>query len=207
MIVVVETNFIFELVLQQEEVAACEELISLCSVRPARMVVPAFAIAEAGMVLERRRGERRSFLQTDLARHAHEIGRSKTLGRFESALREVNNELLSAESDEASRWLGFRVDLDRMEVIPTDAGVLEETIAIQRGREIERFPDAIIFASLKKYLHGIRNAGVTDPACFVSRDDDAFLKPEILKELRELHCTFVNSFANAASRVRATIEP
>lgn len=204
MIVVVETNFIIELVRQQEEVEACEDLVSLCSDSEARMAVPAFAIAEAGMVLEARRGERRSFVQ-QVARHAREIGRSRTLGRFESVLRDLKNELLSAETDEASRWLSFRADLDRLHVIPMDAEVLEETSAIQYGREINLLPDAIIFASVKKYLEKTRTAGVADAACFVSRDNKAFRTPAILKQLRKLDCTFVNSFGNAAARVRAAI--
>jgi predicted nucleic acid-binding protein len=203
--IVVETNFILELVLQQEDSAACEEIVSLCSAPSALIVVPAFAIAEAGMRLERRRGERRRFLQKDLADQAREIGRNRTLGRFEMVLRELNDELLAAESDEASRWLNFRVNLDRMHVISMTADILEETIAIQLGREINRLPDAIIFASVKKYLEDVRSGGITDQACFVSRDD-AFGTDVIRKQLRKLNCTFVRSFGGAAAWVRANIK-
>lgn len=181
MIAVVETNFIVELVLQQTEAAACEELLSLCSRPPSRIAIPAFAVAEAGTALESRRGERRSFLQNDLTRHSREIGRRRTLGRFQAILSQLEAELLSAEKDEASRWLSFRGSLDQIEVIPLDAEILEDTIAIQHGREIEGLPDAIVLASVKKYLRGIRSLGVSDSACFVSRDDEAFRKPVILK--------------------------
>jgi predicted nucleic acid-binding protein len=207
MIVIVETNFIIELVLQQKEIEACEELMSLCSAPSARMVVPAFAIAEAGRKLEQKRGERRLFIQKDLTNQAREIGRSRNLGRFEKVLRALNDELLTAESDEASRWLILRTDLGRLELIPMDAEILEETIAIQLGREIASLPDAIVFASVKTYLHGIRNAGVTEPACFVSRDTDAFGTDVIRKRLRKLDCkVFTRSFGDAAASLRASIK-
>jgi hypothetical protein len=206
MIVVVETNYIVELILQQEEAAACEELRSLCTNTSARMVVPSFAIAEAGMVLERRSRERLNFIRTDLAGHAREVGRAKTLSRVNDILRALDDELLSSERDVAAAWFHFRVDLDRMEVIPMTAEILEETMAIQLGREIDRLPDAIIFASVKKYLEDARRSGIKDPACFVSRDDKAFGTSKILNQLRRLDCTFVNSFPNAAARVRASID-
>src|SRR5687767_632653 len=109
MIVVVETNFIVELVVQQEQSRACEEIVALCSSAGiARLVTPAFAIAEAGMLLERRKGERRKIIQVDLPRHAHDMGRAKPLGRVEEMFVELADELAQAEIEEASRWLMFR---------------------------------------------------------------------------------------------------
>ncbi|HEV7763847.1 MAG TPA: hypothetical protein VGQ76_02480 [Thermoanaerobaculia bacterium] len=110
MIVVVETNFIIELVLQQEQSRACETIVELCSaVNDVQMIVPAFAVAEAGMLLERRTGERRKLIQNDLPRHARELGRSRPLHRVEEILEELRAELGQAELAEASRWLEFEL--------------------------------------------------------------------------------------------------
>lgn len=219
MIVVVETNFIVELVVQQEQSRACEEIVDFCSATgSARLVTPAFAIAEAGMVLERRKGERRNIIQVDLPRHAHDMGRAKPLWRVEEMIDELADELAKAELEEASRWLEFRYRLGSgVEVIALTESILEEALAVQLGNEIEHFPDALVFASVTNYLSGIRAAGVNTPAIFVSKDDKAFdgkvkqgkvthTKVVIGNRLTQLHCTYIKSFENALERLRHSRE-
>lgn len=205
MIVVVETNFIIELVLQQEQSQACEGIVALCSSNDdIRMVIPAFAVAEAGMFLERRTGERRKLVQSDLPNHAREMGRSKPLRRVEEIIEELRAELGQAELEEASRWLDFRIHLDdEIEIIPLTGATFAETVAIQYGHEIQQLPDAIVLASLKGYLEELRGSGAHVPVLFVSRDDNAFRTPAVLKQLDVLGCTYVNSFVNAEARIRS----
>jgi hypothetical protein len=207
MIVVVETNFIVELVLQQEQSHACDNIVALCSSSAGvRMVIPAFAVAEAGMNLENRTGKRRTLVQNDLPKHAREMGRSKPLRRVEEIVEELRAELGQAELEEASRWLDFRVHLEDLEIIPLTAATFAETVAIQLGREIQKLPDAIILASLKGFLEELRGNGSHVPVLFVSRDDDAFTAPAVLKQLRVLGCTYINSFVNAEARIRSHLE-
>jgi hypothetical protein len=208
MIVVVETNFIVELVLQQEQSQACEAIVGLCSSREnLRMAIPGFAVAEAGMLLERRTGERRKLIQSDLPNHAREMGRSKPLRRVQEIVEELRAELGQAELEEADRWLQFRVHLDdEIEIIPLTGATFAETVAIQIGHEIQQLPDAIILASLKSFLEALRGRGAQVPVLFVSRDDNAFRAPTVLKQLDALGCTYINSFVNAEARIRSHIE-
>jgi hypothetical protein len=211
MIVVVETNFIVELVLQQEQSHACEAIVGLCSSHEnLQMAIPAFAVAEAGMLLERRKGERRK-LVSDLPGHAREMGRTKSLRRVAEIVEELRADLVQAELEEASRWLDLRVRLDdEVEIIPLTGATFAETIAIQVGREIEMLPDAIVLASLKGFLEELRGRGSQVPVLFTSRDDKAtstpFGSPAVLKQLDALGCTYINSFVNAEARIRSHIE-
>ncbi|HYK05442.1 MAG TPA: PIN domain-containing protein [Thermoanaerobaculia bacterium] len=203
MIVIVETNFIIEFVLQQEHSRACEELLALCGSGIARLAIPSFAVAEAGMMLERSRGERRKFLNEDLSRQRGEIGTAKLLQRYEAILIDLEKELVAAQSESDSRWLDFRNRLESADVIPLTAAALEETISIQVGREIEQWPDALVLASVKSYLVGVRATGASTPAVFVSTDGAAFGRSIITRQLRKLGCTYVNSFANAVRYLRS----
>jgi predicted nucleic acid-binding protein len=203
MILIVETNFIIELVLQQEHSRACEELLAVCASGVARLAIPAFAIAEAGMMLERSRGERRKFLNEDLSRQRGKIGTAKLLQRYEAILMDLDKELVAAQSESDSRWLDFRHSLDNADVIPLTAEALEETIAIQAGREIEQWPDTLVLASVKSYLAGLRATGTSTAAVFVSTDGAAFGRSMITEQLRKLGCSYVNSFANAVLHVRS----
>ncbi len=207
MIVVVETNFIVELVLQQEQSRACENIVALCtSGSHLRMVIPAFAVAEAGMFLERRKGERRN-LVSELPVHARNMGRSKNLRRTTEIVEELRADLVQAELEEASRWLDLRLRLeDEVGIIPLTAATFAETISIQIGREIEQLPDAIVLASLKGFLEEeLRESGAHMPVLFVSKDN-VFGTPAVLKQLDALGCTYVNSFVNAEARIRSHIE-
>jgi len=202
MIVVVETNFVLEWVLQQEHAEACEELLQLVERLPRLSLrIPAFAVAEAGMVLERRRGERQKFLREDLKRHVREIGRAKVLQRFDAALRALDFELATAEHDEASRWMEFRTTrLPRLEMIPLSSAMVDDTHTIQLA-EIGQFPDALVFATVRLHLDQLRRDGVGTPVMFVSTDE-AFGRQTIVQQLHKLGCTFVNNFENAVLRLR-----
>jgi predicted nucleic acid-binding protein len=203
MIVIVETNFIIEFVLQQEHSRACEELLELCASGSARLAIPSFAVAEAGMMLERSRGERRKFLNEDLSRQRGEIGTAKLLQRYEAILTDLEKELVAAQLESDSRWLDFRHRLHDADVIPLTADALDETIAIQVGGEIEQWPDAVILASVKSYLTRLRAAGESIPAVFVSTDTADFQRSIIIRQLHKLGCTYVNTFANAVRHVRS----
>lgn len=208
MIVIIETNFILQIVLQQEHSAACEELLGFCSDSGgAQLAIPAFAVAEAAMVMERRQGLRKKFLQDDVRPQVEESGRSKLLRRFASVVNDLNEELLRADAEEASRWLDFRTTvLHSAHVISLATTTLDEALAIQVGNEIIKFPDALIFASIKEYLQELRARQVDTPAYFLSTDRE-FGTDAVLQQLRKLNCTYITSFENAASRIRNKRSP
>jgi hypothetical protein len=75
--VYVESNFVLEQALEQEQCESCQELIGIASAGSIRLVVPAFSLAEPHIALMRR-GNERSRLSAELQKHLSELGRSKT---------------------------------------------------------------------------------------------------------------------------------
>ena len=57
--VYVESNFVLELALAQEQFESCEKILSLCEAGRIRLVVPAFSLAEPNETLARRKKQRK----------------------------------------------------------------------------------------------------------------------------------------------------
>lgn len=58
----VESNFVLEVTLAQEQQEACENILRLCEAGRARLVVPAFSMTEPYHTLDRRHKQRDSSL-------------------------------------------------------------------------------------------------------------------------------------------------
>ena len=200
MIVLVETNFIFEIVLQQEQHAACEELLRLYRSGRIRLTIPAFAVAEAGVTLERRTGERRQFLH-ELTKHTREIGRSQILPAFASVMEELSRQLTTAENDEKLGFFNLRIlDLPALDIIPLTSQALLDGLLHQFDGEIAEFPDATIFASVVERLRTARGEGDHSPAWFVSRDR-RFRDAKLVDKLRALNCRYIDGFDAAVEAI------
>src|SRR5205823_13632980 len=74
--VYVESNFVLEHALEQEECDSCAEIIRLASDRELRLVIPAFSLAEPHQTIFGK-AKTRSRLGNDLRLHLGELGRSK----------------------------------------------------------------------------------------------------------------------------------
>lgn len=66
--VYVESNFVLEQALEQEQCESCKELIKIASAASIRLVIPAFSLAEPHIALMRR-GSERSRLSAELQKH------------------------------------------------------------------------------------------------------------------------------------------
>jgi predicted nucleic acid-binding protein len=201
MILAVETNFILELVLGQREAAACEALLEF-SRGSLVIFIPAFSIAEATMVVERRQGERREFIDNTLQRHLREANRSTLLARFAPTLAQVKAELHRADIDENDRMKFFRaVESESLKMVPLDAQVLARAVDYQLNGHIEQFPDSVVFASVISALGEIPETLASTPKYFLSRDN-RFRGPWYLAELRRVGCNLLSSFNDALAVAR-----
>ena len=61
----VESNFVLELALLQEQNASCEKILRLSEAGRSRLVIPAYSIAEPYETLKRRHGQRKQ-MKTEL---------------------------------------------------------------------------------------------------------------------------------------------
>jgi hypothetical protein len=205
MIVIVETNFILELVIQQAEAEPCRRIASLSHPGgPITLAISAFSVAEAMMTIERKRGERKKFVEDDLKRFIREIRRSEPRQHLAELLTGIEIELVKAEDDEASRlaWFLGQV-IPAMDVIPLTSDMLLAAYDFKFERTSKYAPDAIILASTIQYLQRQRANGAGDPFCFVSRDRRGFSADAVSQQLKELGCRILSSFEDAAKFIQA----
>lgn len=193
--VYVETNFLLEVVLEQEEVAHAEQLIDLAAAAAVELVVPAVCLLEAQQTLHRRDRDQRELLDR-VQRELVQLGRSQSLAQAASDMRGVfvaakgsirkrDAELLQRLS-RAGRW----VALD---------GAVIAAAATQEGLMM---PDALVLASI---LQDARARGAS--AVFATKNSKDFGQPAIRQMLHEAGCDLVFSFADALAKVQRRAAP
>ncbi len=82
--VYVESNFVLEQALEQEQSESCGELIRIAGAGAIRVFIPAFSLAEPHIALMQK-GNERARLIPELRKHLSELGRSKTLPKKDSS--------------------------------------------------------------------------------------------------------------------------
>src|SRR5437660_335051 len=97
MIAYIESNFILELALQQEQASAAEAILALAEQKKVELVLPAFAISEPFSTLAYRRTGLNRVLEL-LTLELNQIQRSVPHQRVGSALNEPLNDLRDVQA-------------------------------------------------------------------------------------------------------------
>jgi predicted nucleic acid-binding protein len=185
--VYVESNFVLELALLQEQHAACEEILYLCESGRARLVVPAYCLMEPYEPLVRRQADRRQ-LKSTLDSQFRQIVRTALYRDRLLELETATALLLESATDDLSRLETVRSRLlAGAEVAPLEGPVLARAVAQRATRELTA-QDAVVYASILVHLE--RTAG---PSCFVTSDSD-FGDPNLKRELNEHNCRLLIGF-------------
>jgi hypothetical protein len=91
--VYVESNFVLEQALEQEQCESCEQLIGLASAGSVQLVIPAFSLAEPHGALLRTKNAR-SRLRNELLPHLRELARSRAYREVSANFDELADLLL-----------------------------------------------------------------------------------------------------------------
>lgn len=184
--VYVESNFVLELALAQEQCASCEEIMALCDGETARLVIPAYSLAEPYATLERRH-EDRMRLKRELDREFGQLARTATYTHRLPEFQEVTA-LLAGSADDASLQLeAIRSRLlERAEVVPLDVDVLG---LARKYRHTLSPKDSLVYASVFSHLQKAKSLR----SCFLNRDL-GFGDPDLVAELKGLGCKLLPTF-------------
>ena len=167
--VYVESNFVLELALLQEQSNSCEDILSLAESGGIRLVVPAYSLIEPFETLIRREKDRRGTGQ------------------------ELNNQIkqiLRAAEEDKKRLKSVRSRLLQSAcVIPMDASVLRD--AEKHEQELKLSPqDAHIYSAVLGNLRQPEDR----VSCFLNKDRKDFDEPDIVDELKSYGCKLIPSF-------------
>lgn len=193
-----ESNFVLEVVLEQEQHASCEDLIRLAEEGRIELNIPAFSLFEPFTTLHRRQRARNE-LHERLQRELNLIGRTKAFSNEVSTT--TLPALLVRSAQQASLQFGAVQDrlLSVARIIPLAADVFVAAREAEAAYGLE-MPDALVFASVIRDL----NARPAE-SCFLNRNTKDFDDPTIVALLAAQNCRMLGSFHAGASFITAKL--
>jgi predicted nucleic acid-binding protein len=198
----VETNFVLELAFVQEQHESCDELLRLCEAGNARLILPAFCIAESYETLIRRANNRKR-IANELASELSQLARSKPYRTEIDALPSAVDLLARSSQDEDQRLVAVLAQLLKVaDIVPLEAGIV---VAATRHRsDYELSPqDSIVYASVRQHLAA---AGESE-SCFINRNSRDFNDPDIQDDLARFGCKMLFTFVSGCNYIRSRIGP
>ncbi len=200
MIVYVESNFVLELALEQEQHKSCERLVLMASAGSVKLIVPAFSLAEPHDALISRDKARRK-LGDELKSHLHELGRSELYRPIPEAFDRLPRTLLAAGAIERD---SLRGTLDKVllgaEIIPLNSDILERPGDYQEKLGLPA-NDSIVFASVMSHLEETFG----EESCFLNRNTKDFDSPQVREMLKICGCRFFGSFDDGLSYIASRL--
>ena len=187
--VYVESNFVLELALLQEQSESCEEILRLAEARKVTLVAPAYCLVEPYETLGRRERHRKR-MKTELDDELKLLARTSTNSKRLGELRDVTSLLLDSADDEMKRLgvLRERV-LGAAEIIPMESHVLRAAAMYQETYRLAA-QDALVLASVLDHLE----QSARSSSCFLNRNSRDFDDPDIIEELETRSCRLIPRF-------------
>ncbi len=188
--VYVETNFVLELALEQEEADSCGKILDLAVHARISLLVPAFSLAEPHGAISGR-AKARSRLGNELRPQLRELGRSKPLQHVPGAFDALAKVLVESEQWEREGVRKTVMELlDSADIIPLTGSILADAASLQDRFGIASGQDSIVLASVLMDLKSRK----PESGCFMNRNFRDFDDPDIRGELAALNCKFFGRF-------------
>lgn len=198
--VYVESNFVLELALLQEQHTACEEILGMCAAREISLVLPAYSLMEPYGTVMRRQGDRKrvkASVDGELRQLARTIAYSERLQDLERA----TSLLLDSAEEDMDRLESVRSRLlECAEIVPLDQAILARAPGHQARHSLSA-PDAVVYASVLSHLE----RSSVPASCFLNRDA-GFSGSAIAEDLRARSCKFLRGFDQGLQFLRGTLK-
>ena len=198
--VFVETNFVLELALEQQESQSCEKLLELAGKHDIRLWIPAYSLIEPHETLTRRHRDRES-LRSAISSELTQLARSATMAQRASTSQDVVKLLAESLETESKQLDDVKQKiLATAELLPLDASVLAKGSDYQNKYDLSA-QDAVVYASIRTKLEGDHAV----ESCFISRDSGDFDDPDLRQDLAALNCKYFASFVAAIQFIEHSI--
>lgn len=196
MIVYVETNFVLELVLLQDEHTSCEQLTALAETGQIQLVLPAYCLVEPYETLRRRHNERTELAQAAKAQ-VQLLGRSQSFAHLVPDAISVYRLFIESTSAEEKRLDEVRRQLlASTSLVELTAPILEKAGDARLELDLSG-QDSIVYASVMGHL----DENQPEAACFITRNPKDFEDPAILETLQARGCKLLSRFRDGLGYV------
>jgi hypothetical protein len=191
MIVVVESNFVLELALGQEEANDAELLVALAECKAIRLVIPGCALFEPFETLIRRRKARCQLLDK-LRWEIKQLARSGAFSNLLATSQPLTRSLEESTKVEASGLdSAIRHLVQVATVIPLSDRIVSASLDVRKRFDLDP-QDAMVFASVDQFL---REQG-SGAKAFANRDSKDFGE-SVKGHLQGYDCQLFAKFAEA----------
>jgi hypothetical protein len=193
MIVYVESNFVLEVVFQQEEAEAARHLIEMAQARKIQLAIPVSSLLEPLWTINRRASDQQTVatqlnrLREDLQRSDSQRELADSLGSLGGAIRRLNQDHLYPYSTLAGELVHFA------SLIGITSGVFQSSLDLEERLGLGLF-DATVLASI---LHDLPNQPSDSLKILTSWDRKDFASPLMHSELERYDCRHIPSFTDA----------
>lgn len=189
----VESNFVLEIALGQEELEHAERLLVAAEQSSVEIVLPTFALSEPFSTVTGRTRERGRLIR-QLKTQVGQLTRSSPHQQDVASLRPIPDVVARIDKREADRlmWVIERL-LGATRRIEFDLAVFRAALAYRTHFGLAA-QDAIILAAV---VADLRVRALAGPHVFANRNHRDFDLPGVHTELRPLDCTMVFSFEEA----------
>jgi len=191
MIVYIESNFVLELSLEQEEAQPADAILVLAENGKIELAFPAFALSEPFATVMHRERERRR-LCSSFSQQLQQLQRSKphehVVSRLEPApklLLEIGKKEFDLLQSTVTRVLNVGKPIE------TDRAGFQKALLYQDRYGLSP-QDSIIYSAV---IADLQRRTQEEAKCFISRNWKDFGDPDIKSELESYNCAYLEDFA------------
>ena len=195
MIVYVESNFILEVALGQEESPSAESILLLAENRNIELVFPGFALSEPFATVTQRDRDRRR-LRSSFTEMLRQLQRSEPHKQVVSDLEPVPiilTAIVRTEFDLLQSMVNRLLIVGKS--IEIDEASFKQALMYQRSLALSP-QDSIIYAAV---ITDLQRRPHQEDKCFISRNWKDFRNPAIKSELELYNCRYAESFGEGLS--------
>jgi predicted nucleic acid-binding protein len=200
-IVYIESNFLLEISLDQEQAPPASAILALAEDGLLELTIPSFALSEPFSTIAHRHGPRMKRIG-DLQEEVGQLQRSASRREEMVALSELLSRLdtIRAEQMKSLESVVATV-LDHSRIIPLTRDTFQQAFVIERDFGLSP-QDSVILASV---FADLAQHPPAEPKCFVSANKRDFGDPGIRRVLRAAGCRYIGSFRDALDFLLATV--
>ena len=196
----VETNFVLELTFEQEQWVSCEKILQLCEADQAKLIIPAYSLAEPHERLYRQAKSRKE-LQRSLNNELQQLSRTASYKSRIESIKDLESLLVQGNEEEQNRFIQYRNRFfNSGEIVALTTEILIKAATYENDYDLPP-QDALVYASVIAHLQNSQPL----QSCFLNRNSKDFNIPDIKEELNILNCKPIFQFDQGYSFLRSQL--